>query len=108
MRNLTTIYLFSVLLIIPIVEATDTPIKSTNDAAEKGGQERGPNFSKIAVEGLTKDDVTAFSIAWRKANQTDSVIAARERLASARQRLQEANGAEKKRLLAKCDQSATN
>jgi hypothetical protein len=95
MRKLPTLYLLSVLLMIPLMAVTEAPTKSTSDTTEKSGQERGPNFSKIAVEGVSKEDLTAFSVAWRKASQNDDVIAARERLAGARQRLQEASGAEK-------------
>jgi hypothetical protein len=40
--------------------------------------------------------MAAFGLAWRKANQNENVIAARERLVEARKRLQEATGAEKK------------
>jgi cell fate (sporulation/competence/biofilm development) regulator YmcA (YheA/YmcA/DUF963 family) len=45
---------------------------------------------------VSKEEITAFGLAWRKANQDDNVIAARERLVEARKRLQEATGAEKK------------
>jgi cell fate (sporulation/competence/biofilm development) regulator YmcA (YheA/YmcA/DUF963 family) len=63
---------------------------------KKGNQEKGPNFSKLTVTGVTKDEITAFGLAWRKANQTENVIAARERLAEARKRLQETASGDKK------------
>jgi len=83
-------------LLIPSFAATESAPKAEVNSAEKGNQDRGPNFGKLTVTGVTKDEITAFGLAWRKANQNENVIAARERLAEARKRLQEATGAEKK------------
>ena len=83
-------------MLIPSFAATESAPKAEVNSAEKGNQDRGPNFGKLTVTGVTKDEITAFGLAWRKANQNENVIAARERLAEARKRLQEATGAEKK------------
>jgi len=96
MSKLTLIYLAGSLLLIPSFAATESAPKAEVNSAEKGNQDRGPNFGKLTVTGVTKDEITAFGLAWRKANQNENVIAARERLAEARKRLQEATGAEKK------------
>jgi cell fate (sporulation/competence/biofilm development) regulator YmcA (YheA/YmcA/DUF963 family) len=96
MRILPLIYLAGSLLLIPSFAATESAPKAEVNSAEKGNQDRGPNFGKLTVTGVTKDEITAFGLAWRKANQNENVIAARERLAEARKRLQEATGAEKK------------
>jgi len=96
MRMLPLIYLAGSLLLIPSFAATESAPKAEVNSAEKGNQDRGPNFGKLTVTGVTKDEITAFGLAWRKANQSENVIAARERLAEARKRLQEATGAEKK------------
>ena len=96
MRMLSHIYLAGSLLLIPSFAATESAPKVEVNSAEKGNQNRGPNFSNLTVTGVTKDEITAFGLAWRKANQNENVIAARERLAEARKRLQEATGAEKK------------
>jgi len=93
---LPLIYLAGSLLLIPSFAATESAPKAEVNSAEKGNQDRGPNFGKLTVMGVTKDEITAFGLAWRKANQSENVIAARERLAEARKRLQEATGAEKK------------
>ena len=93
---LPLIYLAGSLLLIPSFAATESAPKAEVNSAEKGNQDRGPNFGKLTVTGVTKDEITAFGLAWRKANQNENVIAARERLAEARKRLQEATGAEKK------------
>jgi len=93
---LPLIYLAGSLLLIPSFAATESAPKAEVNSAEKGNQDRGPNFGKLTVTGVTKDEITAFGLAWRKANQSENVIAARERLAEARKRLQEATGAEKK------------
>jgi hypothetical protein len=90
------IYLLCWLMLVPCFAATEVTPKAEVGSAEKSNQDRGPNFSKLNVAGVSKDDITAFSLAWRKANQSDNVIDARERLVEARKRLQEATGAEKK------------
>ena len=96
MRMLPLIYLASSMILSPSFAATESTAKVEAAGAERGNQERGPNFSKLSVTGVSKDEITAFGLAWRKANQSDQVVAARERLAEARKRLQEATGAEKK------------
>jgi len=96
MRKLPLIYLIGSLLFIPCFAAAESTPKAEANNAEKGNQNRGPDFTKLNVTGVTKDEMTAFGLAWRKANQNENVIAARERLAEARKRLQEATGAEKK------------
>lgn len=93
---LPLIYLAGSLLLIPCFAAKESAPKTEGTSAEKGNQNRGPDFTKLTVTGVTKDEMTAFGLAWRKANQNENVIAARERLAEARKRLQEAAGAEKK------------
>jgi len=96
MRKIPLIYLVGSLMISPCFGATQSAPKAEANSAEKGNQNRGPDFTKLTVTGVTKDEMTAFGLAWRKANQNENVIAARERLAEARKRLQEAAGAEKK------------
>ena len=96
MNALPLIYLIGSLMFIPCFAATESTPKAEANSAEKGNQSRGPNFTNLTVTGVTKDEITAFGSAWRKANQDDNVIAARERLVEARKRLQEASGAEKK------------
>jgi len=96
MKALPYFYLIGLLMIIPCFGATESPPKSETPSAKKGNQEKGPNFSKLTVTGVTKDEITAFGLAWRKANQTEDVIAARERLAEARKRLQESASGDKK------------
>jgi len=96
MNALPLIYLIGSLMFIPCFAATESTPKAEANSAEKGNQERGPNFGKLTVTGVSKEEITAFGLAWRKANQNESVVAARERLAEARKRLQEATGAEKK------------
>lgn len=96
MKALPHFYLICSLMIIPCFGATESTPKVEANSTPKVNQERGPNFSKLNVTGVTKDEITAFGLAWRKANQTDQVVAARERLAEARKRLQESTGAEKK------------
>ena len=96
MRKLPLIYLIGSIMFIPCFAATESTPKAEANNAEKGNQNRGPDFTKLTVTGVTKDEMTAFGLAWRKANQNENVIAARERLVEARKRLQEATGAEKK------------
>jgi cell fate (sporulation/competence/biofilm development) regulator YmcA (YheA/YmcA/DUF963 family) len=96
MNALPLIYLIGSLIFIPSFAATESTPKAEANSTEKGNQNRGPNFTNLTVTGVTKDEITAFGLAWRKANQNENVIAARERLAEARKRLQEATGAEKK------------
>ena len=96
MRMLRLIYIAGSLMLLPCFAAAESAPKVEVNSAEKGNQNRGPNFSNLTVTGVTKDEITAFGLAWRKANQNENVIAARERLAEARKRLQEATGAEKK------------
>ncbi len=96
MRTLPVLYLAGSLLLIPCFAAKESTPKAEATSAEKGSQNRGPDFTKLTVTGVSKDEMTAFGLAWRKANQNENVIAARERLAEARKRLQEAAGAEKK------------
>ena len=96
MRKLPLIYLAGLLILSPSWGVTESTPKAEANTAEKGNQERGPNFSKLSVTGVSKDEITTFGLAWRKANQDTNVIAARERLVEARKRLQEATGAEKK------------
>jgi len=83
-------------MISPCFGATQSAPKAEANSAEKGNQNRGPDFTKLTVTGVTKDEMTAFGLAWRKANQNENVIAARERLAEARKRLQESASGEKK------------
>ena len=83
-------------MFIPCFAATESTPKAEANNAEKGNQNRGPDFTKLTVTGVTKDEMTAFGLAWRKANQNENVIAARERLAEARKRLQESASGEKK------------
>ena len=96
MNTLPLIYLIGSLMFIPCFAATESTPKAEASSAEKGNQNRGPNFTNLTVTGVSKEEITAFGLAWRKANQNENVIAARERLAEARKRLQEATGAEKK------------
>jgi len=96
MNALPLIYLIGSLIFIPCFAATESTPKAEVNSAEKGNQNRGPNFTNLTVTGVTKDEITAFGLAWRKANQNESVVAARERLVEARKRLLEATGAEKK------------
>jgi len=96
MRTLALLYLVSSLSFTLTFGATENKPKSVADSSQKNNQEKGPNFNKLSVEGVSKEEITAFTLAWRKANQSDQVIAARERLTTARQRLQEAAGGEKK------------
>ncbi len=96
MRTLPVLYLVGSIILIPCFAATESAPKAEATSAEKGNQNRGPDFTKLTVTGVTKDEITAFGLAWRKANQDENVIAARERLSEARKRLQEAAGAEKK------------
>jgi len=96
MHKLPLIYLLGSLMISPCFSAPESTPKAETNSAEKGNQNRGPDFTKLTITGVTKDEMTAFGLAWRKANQNENVIAARERLAEARKRLQEAAGAEKK------------
>lgn len=96
MRMLPHIYLAGSLLLIPSFAATEAAPKTEVKSVEKGNQNRGPDFTKLTVTGVTKDEITAFGLAWRKANQNENVIAARERLAEARKRLQESASGEKK------------
>lgn len=81
---------------MPCLGAVENSIKDRNDSTEKSSQEKGPNFSKLNVTDVSKEDLTAFIAAWRKANQDDNIIGARQRLADARKRLQESSGADKK------------
>lgn len=83
-------------MISPCFGATQSAPKAEANSAEKGNQNRGPDFTKLTVTGVTKYEMTAFGLAWRKANQNENVIAARERLAEARKRLQESASGEKK------------
>jgi len=96
MRKIPLIYLVGSLMISPCFGATQSAPKAEANSAEKGNQNRGPDFTKLTVTGVTKDEMTAFGLAWRKANQNENVIAARERLAEARKRLQESASGEKK------------
>jgi cell fate (sporulation/competence/biofilm development) regulator YmcA (YheA/YmcA/DUF963 family) len=96
MNALPLIYLIGSLMFIPCFGATESTPKAEANNAEKGNQNRGPNFTNLTVTGVSKEEIAAFGLAWRKANQNENVIAARERLAEARKRLQEATGAEKK------------
>ena len=96
MRKLPLIYLIGSLMFIPCFGAPESTPKAEANSAEKGNQNRGPDFTKLTVTGVTKDEMTAFGLAWRKANQNENVIAARERLAEARKRLQESASGEKK------------
>jgi cell fate (sporulation/competence/biofilm development) regulator YmcA (YheA/YmcA/DUF963 family) len=83
-------------MFIPCFAAAESAPKAEANSAEKGNQNRGPDFTKLTVTGVSKDEMTAFGLAWRKANQNENVIAARERLAEARKRLQESASGEKK------------
>ena len=96
MRTLPVLYLAGSLLLIPCFAAKESTPKAEATSAEKGNQNRGPDFTKLTVTGVSKDEMTAFGLAWRKANQNENVIAARERLAEARKRLQESASGEKK------------
>jgi cell fate (sporulation/competence/biofilm development) regulator YmcA (YheA/YmcA/DUF963 family) len=96
MRKLPLIYLIGSLMFIPCFAAAESAPKAEANSAEKGNQNRGPDFTKLTVTGVSKDEMTAFGLAWRKANQNENVIAARERLAEARKRLQESASGEKK------------
>jgi cell fate (sporulation/competence/biofilm development) regulator YmcA (YheA/YmcA/DUF963 family) len=96
MNALPLIYLIISLVFIPCFAATESTPKAEVNSTEKGNQNRGPNFTNLTVTGVSKDEITAFGLAWRKANQDDNVVAARERLVEARKRLQETTGAEKK------------
>ena len=96
MRTLPLLTLISSLLILPCFGAVENNTKDKPDSAEKSNQEKGPNFSKLNVTDVSKEDLTAFVAAWRKANQDDNIIGARQRLADARKRLQESSGADKK------------
>lgn len=96
MRMLPLIYLAGSLMLLPCFAAAESAPKTEASSGEKGNQNRGPDFTKLNVTGVTKDEITAFGLAWRKANQNENVIAARERLAEARKRLQESANGEKK------------
>ena len=96
MKVLSLFYIIFLLIVTPCFSATESTPKTEANSAEKSNQNRGPDFTKLTVTGVTKDEITSFGLAWRKANQDENVIAARERLVQARKRLQEAAGAEKK------------
>jgi hypothetical protein len=96
MNALPLIYLIGSLMFIPCFGVPESTPKAEAGSAEKGNPNRGPDLTKLTVTGVTKDEMAAFGLAWRKANQNENVIAARERLVEARKRLQEATGAEKK------------
>lgn len=96
MRTLPQAFLACLLIMSPSFAATEPATKPQVNSTEKTNQDKGPNFGKLDVAGVSRDEITAFGLAWRKANQSDGVIAARERLVEARKRLQEAAGAEKK------------
>ena len=96
MKALPHFYLICTLMVIACFGATESTPKVETNSVQKGNQERGPNFTKLSAAGVSKEEIAAFGLAWRKANQNENVIAARERLAEARKRLQESTGAEKK------------
>ena len=96
MKALVLIYTICTGLLMPCFAATESAPKAAATSVEKANQNRGPDFTKLTVPGVDKAEITAFGVAWRRANQNDNVIDARERLAEARKRLQEATGAEKK------------
>ena len=96
MRTLPVLYFVGSIMLIPCFAATESAPKAEATNVEKGNQNRGPDFTKLTIAGVTKDEIAAFGLAWRKANQDENVIAARERLVQARKRLQESANGEKK------------
>lgn len=97
--NLTPLFTLALVLIsVSGLAESETASKTPPPATtgNKGGADKGVNFTKLSVPGVTNEELTAFGQAWKKAMQADEVVATRERVTEARKRLQEATGAEKK------------
>jgi hypothetical protein len=59
------IFIFTTFL-MPSLAQGGNATKTLTDNTEDSNKNRGPNFTQLDVQGVSKDELTAFALAWRK------------------------------------------